>query len=134
MDADSDDAIIGVVVGCTAGKGRRPDPSGPVPGSSPVDPLSLVGRYRRPCPDSRSRPRVPLLGRRVDRRPRHVRSVHRRRALAEYVGDSEGFTVVVALLGYVTALLLWAAPVIATEWHYAVVIAVVVYRYRRRGE
>ena len=59
-------------------------------------------------------------------------------ASVEYIGNAKGITVVGALLGYIIALFLWAPPVIATEWHYAVVVAlpiiVVSYLYRRRGE
>ncbi|MFC4548963.1 MULTISPECIES: hypothetical protein [Halorussus] len=59
-------------------------------------------------------------------------------ALAEYLGDAKGGTVLGALVGYVVVLLLWLPPVFANEWHYAVVavipILVFIYWYRGRGE
>lgn len=59
-------------------------------------------------------------------------------ALAEYLGDAKGGTVVGALVSFVVALFLGAPSVFAGEWHYAVVIAVpiavLVYLYRGRGE
>ena len=57
-------------------------------------------------------------------------------AITEYLGDAKGLTVAGAAIGYVVALLLWAPPFVATEWHYAMLVAVpvilVVYLYRRR--
>jgi hypothetical protein len=59
-------------------------------------------------------------------------------AVAEYVGDAKGWTVLGALVGYVVALFVWAPPVFAGEWHYAVVAAVpvvlLVYLYRGRRD
>jgi uncharacterized membrane protein YjjP (DUF1212 family) len=59
-------------------------------------------------------------------------------AVAEYVGDAKGVTVAGALVGYIIALFIWAPPVIATEWHYAVLIAVPIiiisYLYRGPGK
>ena len=59
-------------------------------------------------------------------------------AVAEYVGDAKGWTALGALVGYVVALFVWAPPVFAGEWHYAVVAAVpvvlLVYLYRGRRD
>lgn len=59
-------------------------------------------------------------------------------AVAEYLGDAKGITVLAAMGGYIIALFIWAPPFIATEWHYAVMIAiplvVISYLYRRHGE
>lgn len=58
--------------------------------------------------------------------------------LTEYFGDARGGAVVGALVGFVVAVLLWTPPVFASEWHYAVVVAVpvavLVYLYRGRGD
>ena len=58
--------------------------------------------------------------------------------LAEYVGDSKGGTVLGALIGFVVGVLLWAPPIFAGEWHYAIVVAipiiVLVYLYRGRND
>ncbi|WP_224270297.1 hypothetical protein [Haloprofundus salinisoli] len=59
-------------------------------------------------------------------------------ALAEYLGNARGGTVVGALVGYVAVLLYWAPAVFADEWHYALVAAVpvvaLVYLYRGRRD
>lgn len=59
-------------------------------------------------------------------------------AAAEYRGNAKGWTVLGALVGYVVALFVWAPPLFAGEWHYAVVAAVpivlLVYLYRGRYE
>ena len=56
--------------------------------------------------------------------------------VAEYLGDARGGTVVAALVGFVVALLVWAPPMFAEEWHYAVIVAVTVivasYLYREK--
>lgn len=57
---------------------------------------------------------------------------------AEYLGDAKGGAVIGALAGFLVVLLGWGSPVLADEWHYAVVVAVpvalVVLRYRGREE
>ena len=57
-------------------------------------------------------------------------------ALAEYLGDAKGFTVLGVLVGFVVALVVWGPPLFAEEWHYAVVVAIpvviVTYLYRGR--
>ena len=58
--------------------------------------------------------------------------------VAEYFGNSKGGTVLGALVGFLVVVLLVASPVFASEWHYAVVvaipIAVLVYLYRGRRD
>ncbi|RDI72044.1 hypothetical protein [Halopelagius longus] len=59
-------------------------------------------------------------------------------AVVEYLRDSDGWSVLGALLGYVVAVLFLAPPEFAGEWHYAVIAAVpvfvVVYLYKGRHE
>ncbi|SFG64049.1 hypothetical protein SAMN04488063_2689 [Halopelagius inordinatus] len=59
-------------------------------------------------------------------------------AVVEYLGDSDGWSVLGAFAGYVVAVVFLAPPSFAGEWHYAVVaavpVAVVVYLYRGRHE
>ena len=58
--------------------------------------------------------------------------------LSERAGDATGLAVALAAGGFVLALVVVAPPAIATEWHYAALVAAllaaVVYWYRGRGE
>ena len=55
--------------------------------------------------------------------------------LAEYAWRSKGLAVVGALVGYVLTVVLWAPPLFAEEWHYAILAAVpiVVLNYLYEG-
>lgn len=59
-------------------------------------------------------------------------------AVVEYLRDSDGWSVVGVLVGYVVAVVFLAPPAFAGEWHYAVVAAVPVFvvvdLYRGRHE